>query len=126
MLKKFLDKMKIFNNNFFKMAKKKKFFDNLLVIKLTHPSKKIVTNINNLPELLIFTVQDSPLFLKYLMFNAFVINPTYNIAKTYKEKKYNNALDFFYKLYANRNVYCIQPYRVMSIVLMIDIIKLFF
>ena len=83
-------------------------------------------NINSLGELLISTIVESPLFIKYLMFSAFVINPTYNIIKTYKEKKYNNALEFVYKLYANRNVYRIQPFKGMAIILMVDIIKLFF
>ena len=106
------------------MTKKKKI-NNLLV------SKNIITNINSLGELLISTIVESPLFIKYLMFSAFVINPTYNIIKTYKEKKYNNALEFVYKLYENRDVYRIKPYGygVFSIVVIIDsirIIKSFF
>ena len=60
-----------------------------------------------------------------MLFIGFVVSPMYNIFKAYKEKKYNNALEFVYKLYENRDVYRIKPYGygVLSIVVMIDIIK---
>ena len=116
MLKKMLNKTTIFNKNFLKMTKKKKI-NNVLV------SKNIITNINSLGELLISTIVESPLFIKYLMLSAFVINPIYNIVKTYKEKKYNNALEFVYKLYENRDVYRIKPYGVLSIIVIVDLIR---
>ena len=105
----------------FLLEKKKTY--NLLVI------NSLKTNINSLGEFLISILQESPLCLKYVLFIGFVVSPMYNVFKTYQEKKYNNALEFVYKLYENRDVYRIQPYGVLSVIVIIDsirIIKSFF
>ena len=84
--------------------------------------KKFLANIFDL-EFLISVLQESPLCLKYVLFIGFVVSPMYNIVKTYKEKKYNNALEFVYKLYENRDVYRIKPYGVLSIIVIVDLIR---